>query len=122
MSYRFFLIPVRNTGDAASELNAFLGNHRVLAVERRWVDQGADSYWAFCVDYFDSPAGMSEKSRGARTRGKDYREILNRNNNLGFRVATAPRVEWMLTRRNRPPTRPVCDCEPRRQTHATARR
>lgn len=77
MAYRFFLIPARDAVEAASELNAFLGNHRVLAVARRWVDQGADSYWAFCVDYYDSSAGMSEKPRGARTRGKDYREILS---------------------------------------------
>ena len=43
MSYKFFLIPVRDTGGAESELNAFLGNHRVLSVERRWVDPNETS-------------------------------------------------------------------------------
>lgn len=50
MPYKYFLIPVRDCGSAEAELNAFLANHRVLAVDRRWVDQGADSYWALCVD------------------------------------------------------------------------
>jgi hypothetical protein len=77
MSYKFFLIPVRDPGIAESELNAFLGHHRVLAVERRWVDQGADSYWAFCVDYFDGAMGSPDRQRGAKGRGKDYREILS---------------------------------------------
>ncbi len=62
---------------SAGELNAFVGCHRVLAVERRWVDVGADSYWAFCIDYLDSSGGVLEKSRGAKSRGKDYREILS---------------------------------------------
>ncbi len=79
MPFKFFYIAVRDPGPAESELNAFLVNHRVLSVERRWVDQGGDSFWAFCVDYFDSAygSGSLDKSRGGRTRGKDYREILS---------------------------------------------
>jgi superfamily II DNA helicase RecQ len=77
MSYKFFLIPVRDPGDAESELNAFLGNHRVVAVDRRWVDQGADSYWAFCIDYYVGAVGSQDRQRGAKGRGKDYREILS---------------------------------------------
>ena len=77
MPYQFFLIPVRDAGSAASELNAFLRNHRVLAVDRRWVDQGADSYWSFCVDYLELTSGTIVSGRVPKGRGKDYREILS---------------------------------------------
>jgi hypothetical protein len=33
MPYLFFVIPARDTGQAAAELNGFLGSHRILAVD-----------------------------------------------------------------------------------------
>jgi len=53
MAYRFFIVPVREGNEAAAELNGFLQSHRVLAVDRRWVDQGTESFWSFCVDYLE---------------------------------------------------------------------
>lgn len=41
MAFKFFLIPTRDSAAAETTLNAFLRAHRVLAVDRRWVDQGA---------------------------------------------------------------------------------
>ena len=38
MSFKFFTIPIRDNGAAEGELNAFLRGHRVLSVERRWVE------------------------------------------------------------------------------------
>lgn len=55
MPYQFFLIPVRQADEAAAAMNQFLSTRRVLSVDRRWVDQGADSFWSFCVDYLDAP-------------------------------------------------------------------
>ena len=52
--YRFFLIPVRQIGLAEEEMNRFLRSHRVLNVDRRWVDQGSESFWSFCVDYLET--------------------------------------------------------------------
>ena len=56
MPLRFFVIPIRDDGAAADALNAFLRGCRVLAVDRRWVDQGADSFWSICVDYVETNA------------------------------------------------------------------
>ena len=56
MAYRFFTIAIRAPEAAQAELNGFLRNHRVLVVGRRWVDQGENSLWAFCVDYLESSA------------------------------------------------------------------
>jgi superfamily II DNA helicase RecQ len=78
MPFRFFTIPIQDPGSAAAELNGFLGSHRVLAVDRRWVEQGASSFWCFCIDYLDGASSGSGERRHASPRGKvDYKEILS---------------------------------------------
>jgi hypothetical protein len=42
---RFFVVSLNDEGTAAAELNGLLRSHRVLAVERHWVEQGAESFW-----------------------------------------------------------------------------
>ncbi len=73
MALEFFIIPVRDDGAAEAELNAFLYSHRVLAVERRWVDQGRDSLWSFCVDDLDGPY-QTPRDHSGRKRSKDHRD------------------------------------------------
>ena len=81
MAYRIFTIPIRCAEAAEAELNGFLRGHRVLSVERRWVDQGESSFWAFCVDYLESsgaPAPSASRDRDGQHRNKvDYRERLS---------------------------------------------
>ena len=76
MAFKFFQIPVRDSLAVEAELNTFLRSHRVLAVERRWVDLGQDSFWSMCVDYVDGEArpGFDPRNKG---RAKDYKELLN---------------------------------------------
>jgi superfamily II DNA helicase RecQ len=79
MAYRFFLVPTRCPEPAQAELNGFLRAHRILSVDRRWVDRGEDSFWALCVDYLEgsnAQGGMRESRGGTRTK-VDYRERLN---------------------------------------------
>jgi superfamily II DNA helicase RecQ len=75
MSLKFFMIPVRHPSQGEEELNSFLSSHRVLAVDRRFVEQGENSYWTVCVDYDNAVAGpgMSGFSKKGRI---DYREVL----------------------------------------------
>ena len=44
----------------------FLRSHRVLAVDRRWVEQGSESFWSFCVDYLESWRWASSSNDTAR--------------------------------------------------------
>ncbi len=78
MAYYFAIVPARSPELAQAELNAFLRGHRVLTVDRRWVELGENSYWAICVDYLE-PGGAGagpQPKNGAR--GKiDYRERLS---------------------------------------------
>ena len=77
MAFKFFVVPIRNSEVAESELNGFLRKHTVLSLDRRWVDQGSNSFWSFCIDYLD-PTGRDGKGGGAGRQASrvDYREVL----------------------------------------------
>jgi superfamily II DNA helicase RecQ len=77
MAFRFFVVPIQDGGEAESELNAFLNAHRVLNVDRRWVEQGSQSFWTFCIDYL--PVGSklrTEMPRYGQKERIDYKEKL----------------------------------------------
>ena len=50
MALKFFTVPINDDGRAEAALNGFVRSHRVLTVDRRWVDLGASSFWSFAVD------------------------------------------------------------------------
>ena len=56
MGLRFFAVPVRDSSAFEQELNGFLAAHKVVSMDRHLIDQGANSFWAICVDY-----GLSRK-------------------------------------------------------------
>ena len=76
MAFKFFQVPVRDSSAVEAELNAFLGGHRILSVDRRWVDLGQDSFWSLCVDYVDGEPATGASTR-SRSRSKDYKELLS---------------------------------------------
>lgn len=55
--YRFFKIPAANRTQEEEELNRFLRGQRVLQVHRDFVAAGADSFWAFSVEYLPTATG-----------------------------------------------------------------
>ena len=61
-----------------AELNSFLAKHRVVTIERRFVDCGTDSFWALCVDFLNGePTGSaSYGAPGRADRKVDYKEVL----------------------------------------------
>jgi len=79
MALKFFLVPVRDFEPAEMELAAFVRSHRVLAIERHWVDQGNASFWAICVDFSETTSsGRDTPSRQGTQRNKvDYKEVLS---------------------------------------------
>jgi len=79
MSFKFFYVPSRNPESTEAELNSFLASHRVVTIERKFVENGADSFWAFCVDFIhnDARASSSHGAPGRSERRVDYREILS---------------------------------------------
>lgn len=78
MPLKFFHIPSRDSVQIESDLAAFLSNHRVVTIERRFVDDGQNSFWAICVDYLHGPTtgGPDYGAPGRSARKVDYKEVL----------------------------------------------
>ncbi len=77
MAFRFFVVPIGEDSEAETQLNAFLATHKVLNVDRRWVDQGSQSFWSFCIDYVPGAKPRTGASGGNEQRERiDYREKL----------------------------------------------
>jgi superfamily II DNA helicase RecQ len=74
MQLRLFIVPVKNVHAAEIEMNAFLRSHRVLAVKKEFVPDGENSFWTFCVEYLDAPAGLA--GGPGKPPKVDYKEVL----------------------------------------------
>jgi superfamily II DNA helicase RecQ len=76
--FRFFTIPLHGGEDQAQELNRFLAGHRLLAIDRQFVADGANSAWAICVSFDENGAEMAPRPVGSvGKRGKvDFKDIL----------------------------------------------
>jgi superfamily II DNA helicase RecQ len=73
MKYQFFTIPVQGSHAAAAELNQFLAEKRVIAVEREFIADGCNSAWSFCICYDDT----GDHPTPSKTAKVDYKEILS---------------------------------------------
>ncbi len=78
MPLKFFHISSRDSAPMESELNSFISSHRIVTIERRFVEQGADSFWALCVDYLhgEPGSGPTHGASGRNERKVDYKEVL----------------------------------------------
>jgi len=74
--YQFFTVSASCSDAANTKLNDFLIGHRIIAVEKHFVADGANSFWSFCVTYTEDQEGLSGRKKGQRQR-VDYRELLS---------------------------------------------
>ena len=95
MPFRFFTISLTDSGEAAEELNGFLGSHRIVHIDRRWLEYGSQSAWVFCVEYVVRvPSGDSlPKSSLSRNR-IDYKTILSPDEFTLFSQLRELRKQW----------------------------
>jgi len=75
VQYKFFTIPITHPNDSEQELNTFIGSHRVLVVQREFVSNGENSFWALAVEYLASSQDTSRQNNRKKT--VDYREVLS---------------------------------------------
>jgi superfamily II DNA helicase RecQ len=73
-----FAVPASGDEAAADALNQFLSAHRIIAVDRQLVANGANSYWSLCVSYIVGATNHAAHAQTARRVGAkiDYRETL----------------------------------------------
>ena len=74
MQLKTFTISLND--DAEAEVNAFLRQHRVLSIDRHFVDDGANSFWAICISYIETSNRPTSNSKKTKI---DYREVLSEN-------------------------------------------
>lgn len=89
MPLYFFSIPALDPQAAQDEFNRFCDARRVVAVERRFVVDGRNSYWALCVTVASGAGPLPdalkppERRTGPRTEGSggsgrvDYKTVLS---------------------------------------------
>lgn len=77
MPFHFIPVAVCNLAQAEPELNQFLRTHRVVAVEKQWIERGENSHWLFAIEYLDAPTKTASESRPAGDGAAvDWRKIL----------------------------------------------
>ncbi len=76
MALRFFVVPVYDSGGFEQELNGFLARHKVLSIDRQFIDQGSNSFWAICVDHLSHASGEAAYNPNLSRRRIDYKAIL----------------------------------------------
>ncbi len=47
MPFKFFIVPIQDSGNAEAELNAFLRGKKILSVDRRWVEEAPRHFGRF---------------------------------------------------------------------------
>jgi len=72
MKLKFFSIPAYQSGDAGEELNSFCGNHKIASIEKQFVANGEQSYWAICITYIE---GNQHTFKAGKNK-IDYREVF----------------------------------------------
>ena len=78
MALKFIQIPVRDPAEAELEANKFLSCHRVVTIDRRFVEDAQNSFWAICVDYLHGEtAPQPLVNVGGREKKVDYKELLS---------------------------------------------
>lgn len=76
MALRFFIVPVHDSGPFEQDLNGFLARHKVVSIQRQFVDQGVNSFWAICVDYLSGALGEAAPNANLSRSRVDYKAIL----------------------------------------------
>ena len=74
MQIQLFYIPVAEQGELLSEMNKFLGTHKVLEVEQKFYQNEKGAYWCFCVRTI---TGVAQFTGSFNNKVKvDYKQVL----------------------------------------------
>ncbi len=95
MKYRFFHILARDSAAETEILNRFLAERRIVAVDRQFVADGCNSFWAFSVTYRDGASALEPVSAlGRPDKAKiDYREVFDERDFATFAALRTLRKE-----------------------------
>ena len=78
MNIKFFTIPALDTAIAEQELNEFCHRHRVVHLDKHFVNNAENSYWSICVTWLETKGAVASLGKAPLRKPKiDYKEVLN---------------------------------------------
>ena len=76
MRLQFFSVSAQFPEASQQLLNTFCAQHRVLTVDKQFVDLGAESFWSICVTTIEGSVQESPKLSGNKRERIDYKEVF----------------------------------------------
>ena len=76
MRLYFFTIPAKFPDEMQQTLNAFCTHHRVLTIDKQFVELGNESYWSICVTVMQGDVPDAAKITDGKKGAVDYKEKL----------------------------------------------
>lgn len=83
MQIQIFSVPSIVNSDELQKMNAFLRGHKVIDIEKQFVNIGLESFWSFCIRYIDSPYNNAYIINNKKEK-VDYKEVLDEATFLKF--------------------------------------
>lgn len=78
MRYKFFYVRVLAADVEEEALNLFCAQHHILQVDRQFVADGANSFWAICVSWSENNASLAATQINITRKNKiDYKDVLS---------------------------------------------
>jgi superfamily II DNA helicase RecQ len=74
MKYQFFSIMANDPHVGQNELNKFCAGKKIIAVEKHFITDNENSFWAICLTYQESDGMLPYSAGNVKL---DYKEILN---------------------------------------------
>ncbi|MEZ5451954.1 MAG: HRDC domain-containing protein [Thiothrix sp.] len=77
MKLRFFSIDALEPDDDQSVVDDFCTQHRLISIDKRFVERGDYCYWSVCVTYLEPSSSPAKPTKAVDKKGRiDYREAL----------------------------------------------
>jgi superfamily II DNA helicase RecQ len=73
MQIRIFSIPVFDSETETGELNRFLRAHKIIDIEKQFVQASNPPFWSFCIRYIDMAVPVENQKKPK----VDYKDILD---------------------------------------------
>ena len=77
MKIQFFSVDALEPEEDQEIIDDFCTRHRLVSVDKRFVERGEFCYWSVCVTYLEPSSSPVKPTKAVDKRGQiDYREIL----------------------------------------------
>lgn len=79
MKVQFFSVNALHPDLDQKAVDQFCGSHRILSIDKKFVEQGCESFWSLCIRYLESTieANAAPVKRSGHV---DYKEVLSEKN------------------------------------------